>query len=146
MKDRLAHDTGVLETEADPPGACWVAIPGKAGTFIRSACPMEIPQVHTITAAWIHQFATDRHGWTAAQIRALGLRYPQTVGWIYDLDGTEISDEAAREFERARDVFSSAKAKRKSKRRQVFKIAYASSQRQREAARPGPVTYDDPPW
>ena len=104
--------------------------------------------MHTVTAEWIHRFATDRHGWTSAQIRAIGIAWPPANGWIDYMAGSQIADDAAREFERARDVFTKATMKKRRKHglHASPKIAYAPSQRQREAAMPGQVTYDYPPW
>ncbi len=58
-----------------------------------------------ITRAWIHEHKTARGGWTMAQVKALGLPWPLTAGWITDIDGTEVPDEVRAAFESAAQTF-----------------------------------------
>jgi len=53
-----------------------------------------------ISKAWIHAHTTAGGAWNRKQIEALGLKWPQTKGWIKGLAGTEITDKQKAEFER----------------------------------------------
>lgn len=59
----------------------------------------------TLTREYIMSQRTERGGFTAAQLRALGLSYNQPTGWIDRLCGKVITDEQAAEFERGRTIF-----------------------------------------
>ncbi len=58
-----------------------------------------------ITRAWIHEHKTERGGWTMAQTKALGLAWPLERGWLDEIAGREISDEAKAAFESANATF-----------------------------------------
>jgi hypothetical protein len=57
--------------------------------------------MHTITRKWAHEWCTKPPaGWTAAQLRVLGVAWPPKKGWLSALRGKTIPDEQARQFER----------------------------------------------
>jgi hypothetical protein len=52
-----------------------------------------------ITREWIFNNRTAKGSWTKAQIEALGIKYPATKGWTYDVEGKCITEENAYLFE-----------------------------------------------
>ena len=52
-----------------------------------------------VTREWIFAHRTERGAWTREQIEALGIKWPPRIGWIDRLDGTQITDAAAWDFE-----------------------------------------------
>lgn len=54
-----------------------------------------------ITREWVHQYATDRGGFTRDQIEALGIRWPPSSGWIDRSIGKLITDSQKLRFEQA---------------------------------------------
>lgn len=54
-----------------------------------------------VTSKWIHRYPhKPPAGWTARQLKLLGVSWPPQKGWLSQLEGTEISEDDAREFER----------------------------------------------
>ena len=53
-----------------------------------------------ITPEWLKENRTKNGGYTKAQILLLGIKWPPKHGWLKAIIGDEISDDAAREFER----------------------------------------------
>lgn len=52
-----------------------------------------------VTEHWLRKYARPPAGWSAQQIRALGLRYPLRKGWIDKIVGKKVSDAAKARFE-----------------------------------------------
>ena len=55
--------------------------------------------MHTITREWIFAHRTERGAWSREQLAALGITWPPSIGWINRLEGTEIPESAAWEFQ-----------------------------------------------
>lgn len=54
----------------------------------------------TITRQWISEHAHRRpYGWTAEQLRVVGVQWPLVSGWVDRLVGKVISDDARLQFE-----------------------------------------------
>lgn len=68
-----------------------------------------------ITKEWIHAHKTGPGGWTARQIRALGLKWPPKPGWIDRLHHGEISEENALLFEAGKGQLAKSTIKRRKK-------------------------------
>jgi len=53
-----------------------------------------------VTDEWLKAYATkDGHGWTAAQLSALGVDWPPPKGWRKEIIGSYIGDDQRRDFE-----------------------------------------------
>jgi hypothetical protein len=52
-----------------------------------------------ITKEYIMANRTNKGAWTKPQIEALGIDWPPRAGWMDDVEGDEISDEMAEQFE-----------------------------------------------
>ena len=54
----------------------------------------------TVTKDWLHRYPhKPPAGWTAKQLRLLGIAWPPKKGWIEEIEGKQILDRVAREFE-----------------------------------------------
>jgi len=53
-----------------------------------------------ITREWIKKHSTAKHGWTRKQLEVLKVPWPPEKGWLSQLIGRAIDEDAAREFER----------------------------------------------
>lgn len=62
-----------------------------------------------ITKDWLIANSTKRGGYTKAQIKALGLKYPLESGWMCDLIDKKITTRQASDFEASKEVFSNNK-------------------------------------
>lgn len=51
-----------------------------------------------VTKEWIHANKTENGGWTARQLKCLGVSWPPTSGWIERIEGDDISDDNAKYF------------------------------------------------
>ena len=59
-----------------------------------------------LTRDFIFQNRTENGAWTYAQLEALGVVCPPQKGWIYDLEGKEISEERARLFAEGKTLYN----------------------------------------
>jgi len=59
-----------------------------------------------ITRDWLFDNRTAKGSWTKAQIEAIGIKYPATKGWTYDVVGKSISNEKAELFEAGANKFA----------------------------------------
>jgi hypothetical protein len=55
----------------------------------------------TITEAWLLEHQSKRDGWTADQLRCVGVGWPPPRGWKREVIGREISDDARARFEQS---------------------------------------------
>jgi len=56
---------------------------------------------HVVTAEWLHAHGTRGAGWTAEQLRAIGVTWPPRRGWIRQQEGREITDAQREAFEQS---------------------------------------------
>lgn len=57
----------------------------------------------TVTAAWLREFSGNGDaGWTAKQLRCLGVKWPPRRGWFKRMLGKKITEKQRRAFEEAR--------------------------------------------
>lgn len=63
-----------------------------------------------VTKEWLHQNKSPSGGFFAAQIHALGLRYPQKKGWVRRAEGMQITDTQKAAFEAGSVSKSAARA------------------------------------
>ena len=68
-----------------------------------------------ITKEWIHAHKNGPGGWTAKQLKALGLKWPPKPGWIDRLHHGNITEECARMFEEGKGQVSKSTLKRRKK-------------------------------
>ena len=56
-----------------------------------------------ITTRWLRQNSTGMFGggYTKTQLASIGVGWPPPAGWLYALEGSQITDEQKVEFERA---------------------------------------------
>lgn len=59
---------------------------------------MSDPDTVKITKAFIHKGKTLNGGWTAAQLKLVGIDWPPESGWIYRIEGNSISTQDAQSF------------------------------------------------
>lgn len=52
-----------------------------------------------ITKQWLEQHKTDKGGWTATQLAAIGLSWPPAKGWNKQIIGRRITPEQVAKFE-----------------------------------------------
>lgn len=62
-----------------------------------------------ITKDWLIANSTKRGGYTKAQIKAVGLKYPLLSGWMNELIDKKITTRQASDFEDGKEVFSDNK-------------------------------------
>lgn len=62
--------------------------------------------MHVVTAEWIHACATVNGGWTAAQLKILGVEWPPQHGWIARCVGMQITTEQRDLFFAMREQYS----------------------------------------
>jgi len=59
-----------------------------------------LPATYTVTREWLNQHRTPRGGWTAAQLRLLGVPWPPVRGWVATVIGQPLTVETREAFER----------------------------------------------
>lgn len=52
-----------------------------------------------ITSKWLHDNSTRGGGWTAKQLRVLGVQWPPRRGWLADLIGQRMTPAQKADFE-----------------------------------------------
>jgi hypothetical protein len=75
-----------------------------------------------VSREWIEKNKTASGAWTRPQIRALGIDWPPTRGWINRVENKVISDENARIFE-LREPSSVAKGKSRAMKFAAYRAA-----------------------
>ena len=80
-----------------------------------------------ITNQWLHQHAASGYGgWTLAQFKVLGIKWPPYGGWKRDVIGRVIDDATAEAFARAKNEL---RPKTKVLRRKRLRAAQDAYQR-----------------
>lgn len=57
------------------------------------------PITHTITRHWLHTYATNGAGWTAAQLAVFDIMWPPKAGWLSKLVGRTMTEQQRVAFE-----------------------------------------------
>lgn len=61
-----------------------------------------------VSREWLMENRTPRGGWTKAQFKVLGIKYPPRNGWIGTVVGRQITDEQVKAFVDCRSKFTNS--------------------------------------